>query len=195
MELDPGAESEDRTLGVFGKLVALGERRVLVEFLAKVLDQGVVQHVEEIVRRGPAVVLLRVEPAGRDIGVPRQHHAAARDPLRGGVSAAQERGRKRGCRYRRPQQGSPAQCRLLHRCLHYAAEERDSGASTLTYCRGMARHPLHCPSSQTLSSRSLASNVVQLCKIVAAILPVGNARQAVGAGAGRQRPASMVFFS
>jgi len=50
---------------------------MVVELIAKVLDQGIVHHIEEIVRRRPTIMLLRVEPTRRDIGVPGEHHAAA----------------------------------------------------------------------------------------------------------------------
>jgi len=149
---------------------------MVVFLVAKVFDQRILQHVEEIVSRGAAVVLQRVEPPRRDVGVPRQRHTAARNDLRGGVCTSHERGRKRSGRDRRPQHGSPTQCRLLHGFLHYAAEEpgqwRDDSVANLPG-HGAPAAPLP-PSSQTLSCESLAPNVSQPCIFVLAILRIGN---------------------
>ena len=57
MEMEVGAQPECRALGVLGKLEMLGERQVVVELLLVVLDQRVVQHIDEIVRRRAAVML------------------------------------------------------------------------------------------------------------------------------------------
>jgi hypothetical protein len=77
LALQPEAQTECRALRVFGELEALGQRQMVVELLAKVLDQGIVHHIEEIVRRRSTVMPLRVEPTRRDVGVPREHQAAA----------------------------------------------------------------------------------------------------------------------
>jgi hypothetical protein len=87
---------------------------VIIELVAEILDQRVVHHVEEIVRGSPAVVLQRIEPTRRNIGVPGQHHAAARKNLHGGAGASHERGGKRSRRDRRLQHSSPAQPSLFH---------------------------------------------------------------------------------
>ena len=76
MKLEPRAEPEYGALRVFGELEMLGERQVIELFVIKVLDQRVLHDVEEIVGRGAADMLLRVEPARRDVGVPGEGHAA-----------------------------------------------------------------------------------------------------------------------
>src|SRR6516165_7435542 len=68
------AKLEGTALGVLGKIETLGQCRMVVSLLAKVFDQAVVQCHQEIVRGRRAVVLLRIEPAGGDIGVPSQHY-------------------------------------------------------------------------------------------------------------------------
>ena len=82
MELDARPQPERRALGVLGELEAFGERRMVVELVAEVLDQAVVQRHQEIVGTGGAVVLLRIEPARRDVGVPGQHQLALWDDCR-----------------------------------------------------------------------------------------------------------------
>jgi hypothetical protein len=126
VKLETRAEPEGCTLGVLGEIEVLGERQVIKLPVVKVLDQCVVHRVEKIVRRGTAVMLQRVEPARRNVGVPAQHHAAARAPLRGGVSTAHERRRKRGRRDRSRQHCSPAQSRPVHLSLPYRRIETGS---------------------------------------------------------------------
>ena len=53
--------------------------------IAEVFDQRVVQRKNEIVGARRAVVLLRVEPARGDVGVPGQHHLAARNDVSVGL--------------------------------------------------------------------------------------------------------------
>jgi hypothetical protein len=76
VELDPRPQLESRALGVFGEIAALGECRVIVSDLAEVFDQGVLEGHDEIVQARRAIVLLRVELARGDVGVPGEHHAA-----------------------------------------------------------------------------------------------------------------------
>ena len=57
---------------------------MIVERVAKVLDQRIVQHVEEIIRGGPAVVLLQIEPAGAILVC----HASTMLPLETTLAAA-----------------------------------------------------------------------------------------------------------
>jgi hypothetical protein len=49
---------------------------MIVELRALILDEGVVDGREEVVRRGGAVVLLRVQPARGEAGVPRENQLA-----------------------------------------------------------------------------------------------------------------------
>ena len=51
---------------------------MIVALVAEVLDQAVVQRHQEIVRARRAVVLLRIEPARRDVGVPGKDHLSRR---------------------------------------------------------------------------------------------------------------------
>ena len=78
VELRTRAQKECRALGVLGELVAIGECWVVVEVVAEILDQAVMQRHQEIVRAGSAVVLLRIQPACRNIGVPGQNHLSRR---------------------------------------------------------------------------------------------------------------------
>ena len=79
VKLEAGAEPEQSALGVLGELEMLGERRMIEFPIVEILYQRVMQRIEEIVRgRGP-VMLLRVEPAWRDVGVPAEHHLAIRN--------------------------------------------------------------------------------------------------------------------
>ena len=89
--------------------------------------QGVVDCAEEIVRGRPTVVLLRVEPAGRDVGVPREHHAAA-SVTPGRVDDAHRRRRERARRQRSPQQGAPRQYRLRRSLLPEKGKAEENGA-------------------------------------------------------------------
>jgi hypothetical protein len=83
MELGARTQPERGTLGVLGELEPFGESRMVVERVAVVLDQAIVQRHQEVVGGGGAVVLLRIEPARRDVGVPGErqlalrHHGAA----------------------------------------------------------------------------------------------------------------------
>src|SRR6266436_1622892 len=144
---------------------------MVVELLAKVLDQGIVHHIEEIVRRRPTVMLLRVEPAGRDVGVPGEHHAAAGGFFPECASNAGKWGHNGGCPC--SQQCAPRQYCLRRRLLPEKREgrrERRAGAAP-TMPAGMARRcfrparatALYLPRRFFLS---LAQSVAQLCKIV-----------------------------
>ena len=123
VKLDPPTQLEGGALGVFGKLKMLSKRQVIVQLLAKVLDQRILQHVEEIVSRGTAIVLLRVEPARRNVGVPGQHHFAACGPVPGRPGATHERRGQRGRRHRRPQHAASAELRVIHDFLPYRCRE------------------------------------------------------------------------
>src|SRR6516164_5369896 len=68
------AKLEGAALGVLGEIETLGECRMVVFLLAKFFYQAVMQCHQEIVRGRGAVMLLRLEPAGGDIGVPSQHY-------------------------------------------------------------------------------------------------------------------------
>ena len=85
VELGARPQPEGRALGVLGKLEVFGQRRMVVARLAEVLDQRVVQRHEEIVRARRAVMLLRVEPARGDVGVPGQRHLALWHHCGGGL--------------------------------------------------------------------------------------------------------------
>ena len=61
VEFDALAQPERCALRVLGELEAFGERRMVVELVAEVLDQAVVQRHQEVVGARRAVVLLRVE--------------------------------------------------------------------------------------------------------------------------------------
>ena len=78
MELRARAQPERGALRVLGELEAFGERRMIVELVAEILDQAVVHRHQEVVGAGGAVVLLRIEPARRDVGVPGQRQLALR---------------------------------------------------------------------------------------------------------------------
>jgi len=107
------AQLEGGALGVFGKLVAPGQRQMVVELLAEILDQRIVQYVQKIIRGRTAVMLLRVEPPGSDVGVPREHQLAAWNDASGRAGAAHER--HCGCRQRcNPQYRASRYRRLLH---------------------------------------------------------------------------------
>src|SRR5215831_2924516 len=67
---------------------------MVVTHLAEVFDQSVMQRHDEIVRAGGTVVLLRVEPARGDIGVPRQYQFAFGYHCRRRTSAARKRRRE-----------------------------------------------------------------------------------------------------
>src|ERR1700757_909150 len=73
MKFCASAQPACRALRVLGELEAFCERRMIVELFAGVLDEAVVQRHEEIVGSRCAIVMLRIEPAGCDIGVPSQH--------------------------------------------------------------------------------------------------------------------------
>ena len=84
VELDPLAQGEGGALGVRGHREVLGQGQMVVELGALVLDEGVVEGREEVVGRGGAVVLLGIQPARREAGVPRQDELAlGRGPGRG----------------------------------------------------------------------------------------------------------------
>ena len=76
VELHPLAEGEGRALRVRGHREALGQGQMVVQHGALVLDEGIVQGGEEVVRGGGAVVLLGIEPAGGQAGVPGQDDLA-----------------------------------------------------------------------------------------------------------------------
>src|SRR5205814_6648760 len=76
VELDPLAQRERGALGIRRDRELLGEREMIVELRALVLDEGVVQRREEVVRRRGTVVLLGIQPAGRETGVPREDDLA-----------------------------------------------------------------------------------------------------------------------
>jgi hypothetical protein len=65
-----------------------GGHQVVVDLVTKVFDQGILQYVEKSIRGDSPIVLLRVQPAGRDIGVLRQHHAVAGNHFCSRVGAA-----------------------------------------------------------------------------------------------------------
>jgi hypothetical protein len=71
VKFDPAAQPKGGAFCVFSEFEALRQRRMVVVSFTKVLDQRVLQRHQEIVRAGRAVMLLRVEPARRDVGVPR----------------------------------------------------------------------------------------------------------------------------
>src|SRR5436190_15647466 len=91
---------------------------MVVSRFAQVLDQSIMERKKEIVRAGGAVMLLRVEPARRDVGVPRQNYFTARcgrvgcphPPKEGHGQAA-----RRHCR--RLKHPAPGQPRSWHRRL------------------------------------------------------------------------------
>jgi len=88
VEFEPRPQTESGALGVLGKIEPFGQRRVVVTDLAEVFDQRILQCHDEIVWAGGAVVLLRVEPAYRNIGVPGEHHLALGNDCCGGARAA-----------------------------------------------------------------------------------------------------------
>ena len=106
MELEPGPQPKGGAFGVLGHRKALGQRRMVVTHLAEVFDQRVVQRHDEIVRTGGTVVLLRVEPARGNIGVPRQYHLAFGNDCRGRGRCAQTASRARSS----PAPPSSARC-------------------------------------------------------------------------------------
>jgi hypothetical protein len=79
MEFEARPKPKRCALGVLGKFEMLGQRQVVVKLLAEVFDQPILHHAKEIIRRRSSVMLQRVEPTRRDVGVPRQHHASARN--------------------------------------------------------------------------------------------------------------------
>jgi hypothetical protein len=118
VELEPGAQPERRALGVLGEFEVLGQRQVVVFFIAQVLDQPVVDREQEIVRAGSAVMLLRIKPSRGNVGVPRQRHLALRDHA---ASCGADGAHKRyGC-------GARRQSRDLH---HPAPRQRRHGRSS-----------------------------------------------------------------
>ena len=142
MKLDSGPQLESGALGVLGKIKALGQGRVVVPHLTEVFDQRVLQGENEIIGAGGAVMLLRVEPARGDVGVPGEHHLAARGHTAGRAGAADERHRQRRRGQRRiPQDRAPRYRRILHfyflRCSNNCANLLPDG-----------RHPLSSMSSQ-----------------------------------------------
>ena len=89
VEFEAGAQLEGRALGILGKFDTC--RRAPddpTSVARKFLISAVVQGVDEIVGRRRAVMLLRVEPARGDVGVPRQRHLALRDDRVGGARTA-----------------------------------------------------------------------------------------------------------
>src|SRR5215471_6301437 len=82
VELRPLTQPERRTLRVLGELVAFGQRGMVVELIAEVLDQAIVECCQEVVGTGGSVVLQRIEPAYRDVGVPGQRELSFRSDRR-----------------------------------------------------------------------------------------------------------------
>jgi hypothetical protein len=76
--MDVITEPERSALGVLGKLETLGKCQVIVELLAIVFDQRILHDIQEVIAGRAAVVLHRVEPARRDVGVPSENHATLR---------------------------------------------------------------------------------------------------------------------
>ena len=72
MELGFRTEPEGGALGVFGELVALCEGEVIKALVAEVFDQPVMQRHQEIIGARGAIMLLRIEPPRRNVGVPSQ---------------------------------------------------------------------------------------------------------------------------
>ena len=91
VELDPLPQRERGALRIRGDRVAFGQAGMVVELRPLVLHEGVVQSRQEVVRRGGAVMLLGVQPAGRKAGVPGENDLA----LGGGPGRRRElRGRR-----------------------------------------------------------------------------------------------------
>jgi hypothetical protein len=89
--MDVITEPERSALGVLGKLETLGKRQVIVELLAIVFDQRILHDIQEVIAGRAAVVLHRVEPARRDVGVPAENHAALQRERFGGTGSPQLR--------------------------------------------------------------------------------------------------------
>ena len=70
VEPDPLPQRERGALRIRGDREVLGQSGMVVERGALILDEGVVDRGEEVVWRGGAVVLLGVQPAGCEPGVP-----------------------------------------------------------------------------------------------------------------------------
>jgi hypothetical protein len=135
VELDALAQVEGRALGVLGELVTLGQRQMIVFLLTGIFDQGIVQSIEEVVGRRRAVVLLRVEPARSDVGVPGEHHFTLRDDCGSCAAAAQKRRRESRRRQR---------CCLQHRA---PCQRRPSHISSIAKPRLTALYVLSSMSS------------------------------------------------
>jgi hypothetical protein len=99
---------------------------MVLELIAKVLDQGIVHHIEEIVRRRPTLMLLRVEPKRRAVGVSREHHADAGGFFPGCAFNAAKWGNSRRCPC--SQQCAPRQYRLRRSLLPEKRKAEESGA-------------------------------------------------------------------
>ncbi len=124
MELDARPQPESGALGVLGELVFVGEREVVVSHLAEIFDQCIVQREGEIVRTRRAVVLLRVDPASGDVGVPGQGHLSPGRDVRLGPQAANKRRGQRCRRQRRRTQDRPTGKRqMAHSVLPHALIE------------------------------------------------------------------------
>jgi hypothetical protein len=76
LKLDPLPQRERRALRVRGYREVLGQRGMVVELGALILDEGVVDRGEEVVWSSRAVVLLGVQPARGEAGVPREDDLA-----------------------------------------------------------------------------------------------------------------------
>jgi hypothetical protein len=114
MELGSRPQPERGALGILGKLEMLGECGMFVALVAEILDQAVMQRHQEIVRARSAVVLLGIQPARRDVGVPGKDYFAGRH---GGFRPRRTLGR-RDRRQRRGaarQDAAPAQRDTLRR--------------------------------------------------------------------------------
>src|SRR4051794_22155734 len=90
-----------------------------VFLLTEVLDQSIVQGEQEIIWASSSVMLLRVEPARRDIGVPRQHHLSLRlhGPDVGGHSSNKRQRHRARAKGGRCQYGPSGQLGRTHRIL------------------------------------------------------------------------------
>src|SRR5437763_8635791 len=92
---------------------------MVVSRFAQVLDQSIMEREKEIVRAGGAVMLLRIEPARRDVGVPRQYYFTARCGRVGRPHPPKEgRGQAARRHCRRLKHPAPGQPRCRHRRLH-----------------------------------------------------------------------------
>src|SRR5262249_39679558 len=117
LELDTLPQGERGALRICGNREVLRQSGMVVELGALSLEEGVVDRGKEIVRSRRAVVLLGVQPAGCEAGMPREDDLAlGRGPGR--------RGEGDGCR---------------HRCSQNQGESQDIEATTSWYRTGVIR--------------------------------------------------------